>query len=65
MNKPVDLSVLEIGDRFVPYNDRDTKFTVRSKNKFNIRHGRATRDCLNEGSREIQSKSSGLKVIKL
>jgi hypothetical protein len=68
MNEVVTLGALNIGDRFIAasqYHKRTPTFKVLGKREFNARHGSATRECWNEVTKERESKSCRIQVIKL
>lgn len=58
---------LNIGDRFCAVSDKKkvNRYEIRSNGKFNRRHGSATRMCWNERTKDYESKSGRLQVIKL
>jgi len=66
-NEIILLKNLEKGERFYPASDKKklNRYEVCSHGIFNARHGTATRKCWNETTKEFESKSGNLKVIKL
>lgn len=67
MSEVVLLKDLNIGERFCPASDkkRINRYEVCSGGIFNARHGTATKKCYNERTKNFESKSGNLKVIKL
>jgi hypothetical protein len=63
----VTLRELSVGDRFVAVSDkkRKNRYRVTGVPEYNRTHITGTRKCYNETKCQYESKSSGLKVIKL
>lgn len=63
------LRELNIDDRFIHANVKDkrvaVKYRVLRKCEYNGGHGTSTRWCINEKTKEAESKSCNLRVIKL
>ena len=61
------LGELQIGDKFYPKSKAGKAtpiWLVKGKPEFNIRHGSATRMCLNLKTNQLESKSCRMEVIK-
>lgn len=64
----VKLGTLKIYERFIMAKDlpkRTPTFKVLGNPEFNIRHGSATRECKNEVTKTLESKSCRVMVYKL
>ena len=63
------LRELKIGDRFIHAKVKDKRSAVRycviKRCDFNSGHGTSTRWCMNESSKEAESKSCNLEVVRL
>jgi hypothetical protein len=68
INTEMTLKELEIGDRFYPKSKAEKAtpiWLVHGKPEFNLRHGSATRQCVNLKTNVIENKSCRMEVIKI